>query len=78
MMKISAIGLALSLSLVNVAQAGCLSGAVAGGVIGHFAGHHGLAGAAVGCAVGHHHSAMTRHDGQGSHGDQTNPDPSKG
>lgn len=36
------------------AQAGCGKGAVAGGVIGHVAGKHGVAGAAIGCAVGHH------------------------
>jgi len=32
---------------------GCVSGAVLGGVGGHFAGRHGLVGAAAGCAVGH-------------------------
>jgi hypothetical protein len=40
------------------AEAGCLSGAAVGGVVGHFAGHHGLIGAGVGCAVGHHREAM--------------------
>lgn len=35
--------------------AGCLKGAAAGGVGGHFVGKgHALAGAAAGCAVGHH------------------------
>jgi len=34
--------------------AGCLRGAAAGGVVGHFAGHHGLLGAGIGCAWGHH------------------------
>ena len=34
--------------------AGCIRGAIAGGVIGHFAGHHGLIGAGVGCAYEHH------------------------
>lgn len=36
------------------AHAGCGKGAVAGGVVGHMAGKHGVAGAAVGCAIGHH------------------------
>ena len=34
--------------------AGCLKGAVVGGIAGHFVGHHGLLGAGVGCAIGHH------------------------
>jgi len=33
---------------------GCVSGAVLGGVGGHYAGRHGLLGAAAGCAIGHH------------------------
>jgi len=33
---------------------GCMKGAAVGAVVGHLAGHHGVAGAAVGCAVGHH------------------------
>ena len=33
---------------------GCASGAVVGGIGGHFAGRHGLLGAAAGCAIGHH------------------------
>ena len=42
------------------AQAGCLGGAMVGGVAGHFAHRHTLAGAAVGCAVGHHMSVVKR------------------
>ncbi|HLY46298.1 MAG TPA: hypothetical protein VKQ73_12015 [Stellaceae bacterium] len=34
--------------------AGCVKGAVVGGVAGHYVAHHGLLGAAVGCAIGHH------------------------
>ena len=34
--------------------AGCVKGAVIGGVAGHFVGNHGLLGAGVGCAIGHH------------------------
>jgi uncharacterized membrane protein len=56
-MKSKAIALSLALTLVTssgLANAGCLKGAVIGGVGGHVAGRHGLAGAAVGCVVGHH------------------------
>ena len=34
--------------------AGCLKGAVVGGVAGHFVGHHGLLGAGAGCLIGRH------------------------
>jgi hypothetical protein len=56
-MKIKLISLSLLISLASVtgtSNAGCLKGAMIGGVGGHVAGHHGLAGAAVGCAIGHH------------------------
>ena len=46
---------AVALSLVaGSAQAGCLGGAVVGGVAGHFAGRHATVGALGGCAIGHH------------------------
>jgi len=38
----------------STAQAGCLKGAVVGGIAGHFAHHHAVLGAIAGCAVGHH------------------------
>ena len=48
-------GLIATAALPTTAHAiGCVSGAVLGGVGGHFAGHHGLLGAAAGCAIGHH------------------------
>jgi hypothetical protein len=34
--------------------AGCVRGAVIGGIAGHFVGHHGLLGAGAGCVIGHH------------------------
>lgn len=40
---------------VNMASAGCLTGAAVGGIAGHMAGH-GKVGAAAGCAVGHHNA----------------------
>ena len=36
-----------------MANAGCLTGAVVGGIAGHMAHKHALAGAAAGCVVGH-------------------------
>jgi hypothetical protein len=33
---------------------GCIKGALIGGTVGHFAGHHGVLGALAGCAIGHH------------------------
>jgi outer membrane lipoprotein SlyB len=34
--------------------AGCLKGAVVGGVAGHYIGHHGVLGATAGCLIGRH------------------------
>ncbi|AYJ88107.1 hypothetical protein D3Y57_17750 [Sphingomonas paeninsulae] len=34
--------------------AGCIKGAVLGGVAGHYTHHHAVAGAVGGCAVSHH------------------------
>jgi TctA family transporter len=51
--KLVAVATVLLLA-AGTANAGCLKGAVAGGVVGHVAGKHGVAGAAIGCAVGHH------------------------
>ena len=49
--------LVLASAGAGVANAGCLGGAVVGGVGGHFA-HHPILGAAAGCAVGHHMAVM--------------------
>ena len=48
-----ATALAASLTFSGVAQAGCLGGAVVGGVGGPFA-HHPVLGDVGGCIVGHH------------------------
>ena len=54
MKKLTLVGLiATTLTVGGTAQAGCLGGAVVGGVGGHFV-HHPLLGAAAGCVVGHH------------------------
>ena len=46
-------GLGISMSGMPVHAAGCLKGAVIGGV----AGHHGVLGAGAGCAIGHHEAS---------------------
>ena len=50
-------GLGISMSGMPVHAAGCLKGAVIGGVAGHLAGQHGVLGAGAGCAIGHHEAA---------------------
>lgn len=48
----------LAMSASPVLAKGCIRGAAAGGVGGHFVGKgHAVMGAAVGCAVAHHHYA---------------------
>ena len=37
--------------------AGCLKGAVVGGIAVHYAGHHGLLGAGAGCLIGKHYAS---------------------
>jgi hypothetical protein len=60
-MRLATTALAASLLLAGaspVLAKGCIRGAAAGGVAGHFVGHgHAVAGAAVGCVVAHHHYA---------------------
>ncbi|RZM21955.1 MAG: hypothetical protein EOP67_51480 [Sphingomonas sp.] len=48
----------LAMTASPVLAKGCIRGAAAGGVGGHFVGKgHAVAGAAIGCAVAHHHYA---------------------
>jgi hypothetical protein len=54
LLTVAALGLSAGAFSHSAQAAGCLKGAVVGGAVGHFAGHHGLIGAGVGCAVGHH------------------------
>jgi len=61
-MKVKLLMLAVALSSVSFAAqvqaAGCLKGAVVGGVAGHYVGKgHAVLGAAGGCIVGHHMAA---------------------
>jgi hypothetical protein len=70
----------LSLSAVPVIASahGCIKGAAVGGLVGHVAGHHGLAGAAIGCAVGHHRAKEKERDAaqEQAAARQTSPAPS--
>ncbi len=62
-MKIAAYLASLSLivgAAADTANAGCVSGAVVGGVAGHIAHHHTLLGAAAGCAIGHHMAVVAK------------------
>ncbi|MEO8812196.1 MAG: hypothetical protein ABI376_04700 [Caulobacteraceae bacterium] len=59
MLAVAAVA-ALILSPAGAVEAkGCIAGAAAGGVAGHFA-HHPILGAVAGCAIGHH--IAHRHD----------------
>jgi len=61
----AALLLAGGLMAPGAAQAaGCLKGAVAGGLIGHYAGHHGLLGAGIGCLYEHHQAAKRANERQ--------------
>ena len=58
-MKSIVIAAGLLVGLAGIAAtpadaAGCLKGAVVGGVAGHYVGHHGLLGAGAGCLIGRH------------------------
>ncbi len=55
-MATALVAMAGVLPLGTANAAGCLKGAVVGGVAGHYVGHHGLMGAGVGCLVGRHHA----------------------
>lgn len=54
----AALGIALAGGFVGkpAEAAGCLKGAVVGGLAGHLV-HHGVLGAMAGCAVGHHEAS---------------------
>jgi hypothetical protein len=45
---------ATAFSAAPAEAAGCLKGAVVGGVAGHYMHHHGLLGATAGCVIGRH------------------------
>jgi hypothetical protein len=57
---VTTLALALMLSASSLAHAaGCIKGAVVGGVAGHLE-HHAVLGAMAGCAVGHHMAAKAK------------------
>ncbi|WP_293882034.1 hypothetical protein [Sphingomonas sp.] len=55
--KIAIALLASAVTLVPTAvlAKGCIRGALAGGVAGHYVHHHAIAGAMAGCAAGHYY-----------------------
>jgi len=59
MKSVSLITAAVIVSAILVSgsaqAAGCLKGAVVGGIAGHYAGNHGLLGAGAGCLIGRHY-----------------------
>jgi uncharacterized protein YcfJ len=48
--------------LTSAQAAGCIKGAVVGGVAGHFLGHHTVLGATAGCLIGHHEAYRHHRD----------------
>ena len=62
------LGLSLCIALAafstGASAKGCLKGAAAGGVAGHFLHRHGVIGAAAGCAIGHHHAKQKQEQQQ--------------
>jgi hypothetical protein len=62
--RIIPIVLALGTANITSAEAGCLKGAVVGGVAGHLAHHHAVMGAIAGCAVGHHMAVEKKREEQ--------------
>lgn len=52
------------LGSVATAEAGCITGAIVGGVAGHMMGGHGKVGAAAGCAIGHHNAVKKQQQQQ--------------
>jgi hypothetical protein len=66
MMLVAAAAIMATVGLSSAAApadaAGCVKGAVVGGVAGHVLGGHGLLGAGVGCAIGHHEANRHQRD----------------
>ena len=58
----------VSLSSGPSEAAGCVKGAVVGGVAGHFVGHHGLLGAGAGCLIGRHEANRRSREREGREG----------
>jgi len=57
-----AVAAPLAIAPTAASAIGCLSGAAAGGVAGHYMGHHAIKGALAGCVAGHYaKKAMVAH-----------------
>lgn len=69
-----AVASTVTLSSAPTQAAGCIKGAVVGGLAGHLV-HHGMVGAAAGCAIGHHEASKQaqRTPNQGYAGAPTRP-----
>jgi hypothetical protein len=65
-LRVAVLGLGLLTAGFSQAKAGCLSGAMAGGLAGHFLGRHPILGAIGGCIVGHHMANVAREQGHQS------------
>jgi uncharacterized protein YcfJ len=57
----ASVAMAGALPLAPANAAGCMKGAVVGGVAGHYMGHHGWLGAAAGCLIGRHRANNAAH-----------------
>ena len=67
--------LVLGAATIDPVEAGCLKGAVVGGVAGHVANHHAVIGAIAGCAVGHHVAVVKKREEEQRNAPVTNMDP---
>lgn len=56
------IGIGIAFTAQPVHAAGCVKGAIVGGVAGHYAGNHGVLGAGAGCLVGHYAKKREREE----------------
>ena len=64
---------AVASSSTPAPAAGCLKGAVIGGVAGHYVGHHGLLGAGAGCVIGHHEAKKHARENAAQQSDSGGP-----
>lgn len=60
LLSFAAVVLAISAMTISADAKGCLTGAAAGAVAGHYADHHTILGAAAGCYAGHHLAKLHR------------------
>ena len=61
------VAMAGALPVAPANAAGCMKGAVVGGVAGHYLGHHGWLGAAAGCLIGRANNTARSHPMQNNY-----------